>query len=75
LSAHRCWHSSEVVSIAAVRSAEDKRTPVITSSYLTTTRHHSAGNFATFSATKILINEIMGGITGSKLPFRIIFRA
>ena len=41
----------------------------------TTTRYHSASDFATFSATKILINEIMGGITGSKLPFRIIFRA
>ena len=41
----------------------------------TTTRHHSANDFATFSATKILINEIMGGKTGSKLPFGIICRA
>ena len=40
----------------------------------TTTRHHSAGNFATFSATKFLINEIMGGKVGSKLLFRIVFR-
>ena len=27
LSPQRCWHSSETVSIVAVRSAEDKRTP------------------------------------------------
>jgi hypothetical protein len=42
----------------------------------TTTWHYSAGDFATFSATKILINEIMGGKVGLKLPFRILlFRA
>jgi hypothetical protein len=42
---------------------------------LTTTQHHSTGNFATFSATRILRNGIMGRKVGSKLPFRIIFRA
>jgi hypothetical protein len=41
----------------------------------TTTRHYSADDFATFSATKTLINEIVGGKIGSKLLFWIIFRA
>ena len=39
------------------------------------TRHYPTGDFATFSATKFLINEIMSGKTGSKLPFEIIFWA
>ena len=39
------------------------------------TRHYPTTDFATFSATKILINEITSIKTGSKLPFRIIFRA
>ena len=43
--------------------------------YYTTTWHYSTSDFATFSATKIWINNIMGGKVGSKLPFRIIFRA
>jgi hypothetical protein len=38
---------------------------------LTTTRHYPANDFATFSATKVLRNEIMGRKMGSKLPFRI----
>ena len=41
----------------------------------TTTRHHSVSVFATFSATKFLINEIIGRKTSSKSPFRIIFMA
>ena len=40
-----------------------------------TIRHYSTGGFATFSATKILINEIMGRKVGLKLLLRIIFRA
>ena len=40
-----------------------------------TTWNYFASNFATFSATKICINKIMGGKSVSKLPFRIIFRA
>lgn len=39
------------------------------------TWHYSADNFATISATKILIKEIMCGKSLTKLPFRIIFRA
>ena len=43
--------------------------------YILATMHYSAYDFATFSATKILRNEIMGRKTGSKLPFGIIFWA
>ena len=42
---------------------------------LTTTWDYFASDFATFSATKILINKIMSKKPVSKLPFRIIFRA
>ena len=34
--------------------------------YILATMHYSAYDFATFSATKILINEIMGGKSASK---------
>ena len=37
----------------------------------TTTRHYPTDDFATFSATKISINKIMGGKLVSKLPFEI----
>jgi hypothetical protein len=39
------------------------------------TRHYPTDDFATLSATKIMINKITGRKTGAKLPFRIIFRA
>jgi hypothetical protein len=42
---------------------------------ITTNRHYPTLDFATFSATEILINKIMGRETGSKLLLWIIFRA
>ena len=43
--------------------------------YYTTTWHYSTSDFATFSATKNLINEIMSRKVSAKSPFRKIFRA
>ena len=43
--------------------------------HIIATRYYSASDFATRSATKILMNEIIGRKSVSKLPFGIIFRA